>query len=334
MSSPMHPETMTAVEIAEPGGPDVLKPTTRPVPRPGHGQILIKVAAAGVNRPDVIQRQGLYPPPKGASDLPGLEVAGTVVDLGPGAQGFTVGDGVTALLPGGGYADYAVADAAVALPVPAGMTLEEAAALPETVFTVWTNVFERGALKAGERILIHGGTSGIGTTAIQLAASLGARVFATAGSADKVAACETLGAEKGINYRDEDFVDVVKTLTDGEGVDVVLDMVGGSYVERNLRALRMDGRLVMIAFLEGPQVDLNLLPIMLKRLTVTGSTLRPRSVMEKAALADAVRAHVWPLIEGGQVKPILDSRFALKDAAAAHERMESSGHIGKILLIP
>ncbi|MGF1455915.1 MAG: NAD(P)H-quinone oxidoreductase [Alphaproteobacteria bacterium] len=334
MSSPMHPETMTAVEITEPGGPQVLKPTTRPVPEPQHGQILIKVAAAGVNRPDVVQREGLYPPPKGASDLPGLEVAGTVVDLGPGVQTYTVGDGVAALLPGGGYAEYVVADAAVALPAPEGMTLEEAAALPETVFTVWTNVFERGGLEPGERILIHGGTSGIGTIAIQLASALGARVFATAGSAEKVAACERLGAEKAINYREEDFVQTLSALTDGEGVDVVLDMVGGSYVERNIQCLRMDGRLVQIAFLDGPKVSLNLMPVMLKRLTLTGSTLRSRSVMEKAALAASVRTHVWPLIESGRVKPVLDSRFALAEAAAAHERMESSGHIGKIMLIP
>lgn len=328
----MAPDTMRAVEITEPGGPDVLKPTTRPVPRPGQGEILIKVAAAGVNRPDVVQRQGLYPPPKGASDLPGLEIAGTVADVGNGAEGFAVGDTVTALVPGGGYAEYCLADAAVALPVPQGVSLTEAAGLPETVFTVWTNVFERAGLKGGERILIHGGTSGIGTTAIQLCVAHGARVFATAGSDEKVAACESLGAEKAINYKTQDFAAEIAQLTDGEGVDVILDMVGGPYVERNIQSLRLDGRLVNIAFLQGPKVEINLLPMMLKRLTLTGSTLRPRSVMEKAAIASAVRAQVWPWIETGRFKPVIDSHFPLEEAAKAHERMEGSGHIGKILL--
>ncbi len=331
---PSLPTQMDAVEIREPGGPEVLVPVQRPVPSPGHGQILIKVAAAGVNRPDVIQRTGLYPPPKGASDLPGLEVAGTVVALGTGVASWALGDDVTALLPGGGYAAYAVADADVALPVPKGLSLEEAAALPETVFTVWTNVFERGRLEAGERFLVHGGTSGIGTTAIQLAAARGARVFATAGSPEKVSACEALGAEKAINYREQDFAQAITDLTGGEGVDLILDMVGGPYVEKNIASLRMDGRMVSIAFLQGSKVEINLMPVMLKRLTLTGSTLRPRSVAQKAALAAEVRAHVWPLVEEGRVKPVLDSRFALKEAAEAHRRMEASGHVGKIMLIP
>jgi len=323
---------MTAIEISEPGGPEVLKPVSRPVPTPGHGEVLVKVAAAGVNRPDVVQRLGLYPPPPGASDLPGLEIAGTVVDVGPGVTGLSEGDRVCALVAGGGYAEYCLADAPLVMPVPKGMSLEEAAALPETFFTVWTNVFDRARLKAGETFLIHGGTSGIGTTAIQLAHVFGARVFATAGSAEKCAACERLGAERAINYRDEDFVSIVQKLTEGRGVDVILDMVGGPYVERNIKALAMEGRLVNIAFLQGPKVEINLMPMMLKRLTLTGSTLRPRSLEEKSTIAEALRAKVWPLLDAGRVAPVMDSTFPLREAAAAHARMEEGAHIGKIVL--
>jgi len=326
------PSSMTAIEISEPGGPEVLKPVSRPVPTPGHGEVLVKVAAAGVNRPDVVQRLGLYPPPPGASDLPGLEIAGTVVDVGPGVTGLSEGDRVCALVAGGGYAEYCLADAPLVMPVPKGMSLEEAAALPETFFTVWTNVFDRARLKAGETFLIHGGTSGIGTTAIQLAHVFGARVFATAGSAEKCAACERLGAERAINYRDEDFVSIVQKLTEGRGVDVILDMVGGPYVERNIKALAMEGRLVNIAFLQGPKVEINLMPMMLKRLTLTGSTLRPRSLEEKSTIAEALRAKVWPLLDAGRVAPVMDSTFPLREAAAAHARMEEGAHIGKIVL--
>lgn len=323
---------MTAIAIREPGGPEVLVPQDLPVPYPAHGQILVRVAAAGVNRPDVVQRQGLYPPPPGAPETPGLEVAGHVAEAGPGVDGFAVGDAVTALVAGGGYAEYCVVDAPLALPVPGTLSLEEAAALPETFFTVWTNVFDRARLKAGERFLVHGGSSGIGTTAIQLASRFGARVFATAGTAAKCRVCEALGAERAINYREEDFVEAVKETTGGEGVDVILDMVGGDYVARNIECLRREGRLVNIAFLRGAKVELNLLPVMLKRLTLTGSTLRPRSLEEKTAIAEALREQVWPLLEAGRVKPVMDSRFALEDAAKAHERMESGAHIGKIVL--
>lgn len=326
------PASMTAIEISEPGGPEVLKPVSRPVPTPGHGEVLVKVAAAGVNRPDIVQRQGFYPAPPGASDLPGLEIAGTVVDMGAGVTGLSKGDKVCALVAGGGYAEYCLADAPLVMPVSKGLSLEEAAALPETFFTVWTNVFDRARLQAGETFLIHGGTSGIGTTAIQLAHVFGARVFATAGSAEKCAACERLGAERGINYRDEDFVAVTQKLTEGRGVDVILDMVGGPYVERNIKALAMEGRLVNIAFLQGSKVDVNLLPLMLKRLTLTGSTLRPRSLEEKATIAEALRAKVWPLLDAGRVAPVMDSTFPLVEAAAAHARMEESAHIGKIVL--
>ncbi|MFP4002809.1 MAG: NAD(P)H-quinone oxidoreductase [Alphaproteobacteria bacterium] len=323
---------MTAIAIREPGGPEVLVPAELPVPSPAHGQVLVRVAASGVNRPDVVQRLGLYPPPPGAPDTPGLEVAGEVVKTGPGVDGLSIGDRVTALVAGGGYAEYCVVDAPLALPVPSPLTMEEAAALPETFFTVWTNVFDRARLQAGERFLVHGGSSGIGTTAIQLANVFGARVFATAGSAEKCAACEQLGAERAINYREEDFVEAVKDATNGEGVDVILDMVGGDYVARNIACLRREGRLVNIAFLKGAKVELDLLPVMLKRLTLTGSTLRARALEEKAQIAGALRREVWPLLEAGRVGPVMDSRFPLAEAAAAHARMESGAHTGKIVL--
>ncbi len=323
------PETMRAVEIAEPGGPEVLKPTRRPVPVPGHGQILIAVDHAGVNRPDALQRAGSYAPPPGASDLPGLEAAGTVAAVGPGVTRWREGDGVTALLPGGGYAEFAVTHEAHALPLPQGLDMPAAAALCETLFTVWSNVFRRGGLQAGERFLVHGGSSGIGTTAIQLAHAFGARVFATAGSAEKCAACEKLGAERAINYREEDFVEVLRA---AGGADVILDMVGGEYVARNLKALAEDGRLVQIAFLQGPKVTLNLAPLMMKRQTITGSTLRPQSDLAKARIADELAAEVWPLLDAGRIAPVMDSTFPLDAAAEAHARMEGSGHIGKIVL--
>ena len=325
----MMPETMCAVEISEPGGPEVLKLVERPMPEPGQGQVLLKVVYAGVNRPDALQRAGNYAPPPDASDLPGLEASGEVVAVGPGAEGVAVGDKVCALLPGGGYADYVVTPAAHCLPVPEGMGMKEAACLPETFFTVWSNVFTRGGLKGGERFLVHGGSSGIGTTAIQLAHAFGARVFATAGSAEKCKACIDLGAEGGINYRDEDFVEVLKA--EG-GADLILDMVGGDYIGRNIKALAEDGRLVQIAFLQGPVAELNFAQIMVKRLTVTGSTLRPQSVLAKARIARDLREAVWPLLSAGRIAPVMDSSFALADAAKAHARMESSEHIGKIVL--
>ncbi len=331
MSEPL-PATMTAIEIREPGGPEVLVPTSRPRPDPGPGDVLVKVAAAGVNRPDVLQRLGGYPPPPGASDIPGLEIAGPIVSLGEGVDGWAPGDEVSALVTGGGYAEYCAAPAVQCLPVPEGLGLAEAAAMPETFFTVWSNVFDRGALTAGESFLVHGGSSGIGTTAIQLARAFGARVFATAGSAEKCAACEALGAERAINYREEDFVAVAKEATGGKGLDLILDMVGGDYVQRNIEALAPDGRLVYIAFLGGSKVEVNLLPMMLKRLTLTGSTLRARSPEFKAAIADNLRRKVWPLIEKGEVKPVVAERFPLAEAAAAHGLMESSAHIGKIVL--
>ena len=326
------PETMTAIDISEPGGPEVLVPATRPLPRPGLGEVLIKVAAAGVNRPDVAQRQGGYPPPPGAPDIPGLEVAGEIVGVGVGAGEWQVGMSCCALVAGGGYAEYCAAPAALCLPIPDRLTAVEAAALPETYFTVWTNIFQRGRLVGGESILIHGGSSGIGTTAIQLATQFGARVFATAGTAEKCAACEELGAERAINYRAEDFPEIIADLTAGRGVDVILDMVGGAYFERNIQALALEGRLVIIAFLGGSKTTANFLPLMLKRLTVTGSTLRPRTIEQKAEIAAPLRAKVWPLLESGRVRPIIDSTFPLANAADAHTRMESSGHVGKIVL--
>ena len=326
------PQSMTVIAIQGKGAPDVLVAEQRPVPAPGAGQVLIKVEAAGVNRPDVLQRKGLYPAPKGHSELPGLEVSGTVAATGDGASRFAVGDRVMALLNGGGYAEYALAEEAATLPVPAGLSMIEAAALPETFFTVWHNVFERGALKSGEWFLVHGGTSGIGVTAIQLAAALGARVIATAGSAAKCEACRALGAVRAIDYRHEDFVEVVKAETGGRGVDVILDMVGGDYVDRNIRSLGDDGRLVNIGYQSGSKVTVDMMRVMLKRLTLTGSTLRIRPTEIKGAIARAVETHALPLLADGKVKIVVDSTFPLAQAGAAHERMEGSQHIGKIVL--
>ncbi|MCK0096900.1 NAD(P)H-quinone oxidoreductase [Yoonia sp. F2084L] len=320
---------MKAIEISQPGGPEVLTLTDRPMPEPAHDQVVIKVAYAGVNRPDALQRAGLYNPPKGASDLPGLEAAGEVVSCGAGVAGLKLGDQVCALLPGGGYAEYVATPAAHCLPIPGGLNLKQAACLPETFFTVWSNVFMRGDLKAGQRFLVHGGSSGIGTTAIQLAKAFGARVFATAGSDDKCTACMGLGAEAAFNYREDDFVEKMQALG---GADLILDMVGGPYIQRNLKALADDGKLVQIAFLQGPKVDLNLVQLMTRRLTITGSTLRPQSDLAKARISDDLRKHVWPLITAGKVAPVMDQEFVLEDAAAAHARMESSAHIGKIVL--
>ncbi|MBM3558765.1 MAG: NAD(P)H-quinone oxidoreductase [Alphaproteobacteria bacterium] len=326
------PASMTIVEIAAPGGPEMLRPATRPVPAPGTAELLVKVAAAGVNRPDVAQRKGVYPPPPGASDIPGLEVAGTVVALGAGVTEYAIGDAVCALVSGGGYAEYAVCPVPQTLPVPRGLSLVEAGAVPETFFTVWTNVFDRGRLAAGESFLVHGGSGGIGTTAIQLAAARGARVFATAGNAAKVAACERLGAGRGIDYRREDFVAVVKQATGGTGADVILDMVGGDYLPRNIACLATEGRLLQIAVQGGAKAEINLAQVMMRRLTVTGSTLRPRSVAAKGAIAAALRREVWPLLEAGTVKPVIDRTFALADAAQAHATMEDRRHIGKLVL--
>jgi NADPH2:quinone reductase len=320
---------MRAVEISRPGPPDVLTEVERAVPKPRHGEIALRIAWAGVNRPDVLQRSGRYDPPAGASDLPGLEAAGHVAAIGTGVAEWRVGEAVTALLPGGGYAEYATTPAAHALPVPSGLGLREAACLPETFFTVWSNVFQRGGLAAGERILIHGGTSGIGTTAIQLARAFGARVFATAGSDEKCAACRELGAERAIDYRQEDFVEILRA--EG-GADLILDMVGGTYVARNVRALADDGRLVQIAFLQGTDIAFDMAEVMVRRLTLTGSTLRPQSDGAKARIADALRADVWPLLAAGRIAPVMDRSFPLADAAEAHRRMESSAHVGKIFL--
>ncbi|HEX9586102.1 MAG TPA: NAD(P)H-quinone oxidoreductase [Gammaproteobacteria bacterium] len=331
MTTAVPPE-MIAIEITAPGGPEVLKPVTVATPRPGAEDVLVKVAAAGVNRPDVMQRKGMYPPPPGAPDTPGLEIAGEVVAAGAKAAGLGAGDRVCALVAGGGYAEYCVAPAALCLPWPDGMDAVQAAALPETFFTVWTNVFDRGRLRDGERFLVHGGSSGIGTTAIQLAKAFGATVYATAGSAEKCAACENLGADAAINYRDEDFVERIDKLTDGRGVDLILDMVAGDYLPRNLKCLATEGRLVQIALQNGPKVEMNLLPVMLKRLTITGSTLRPRSVAEKAQIARSLREKVWPLLSAGKVKPVIHETFPLARACDAHVLMESSRHIGKILL--
>ncbi len=322
-------QTMRAVEISEAGGPDVLKPVERPRPTAGQGQVVLKLAYAGVNRPDALQRAGMYAPPPTASDLPGLEGAGEVVDVGPGAEGVSVGDQVCALLPGGGYAEYVATPAAHCLPVPRGMDLKQAACLPETFFTVWSNVFTRGGLQAGERFLVHGGSSGIGTTAIQLASAFGARVFTTAGSVEKCATCLELGAEAAWNYRDEDFVETMKA--EG-GADLILCMVGGPYIARNLNALANDGRLVQIAFLQGPKAEINFAQLMTRRLTMTGSTLRPQSDLAKARIAQDLREAVWPLLDAGRIGPVMDSTFALEDAAMAHALMESSTHVGKIVL--
>jgi NADPH2:quinone reductase len=326
------PETMQVVEITRPGGPEVLKPATRPVPQPRAGEVLIQVAAAGVNRPDCLQRAGAYAPPPGASDLPGLEVAGAVVRVGEGASEWKAGDRVCALTPGGGYAQYCVTPAAHCLPLPRGLDLIQAASLPETFFTVWINVFERARLAPGETLLVQGGASGIGVTAIQMARAFGHRVFATAGSAEKCAACERLGAERAIDYRTQDFVEAVRELTGGKGVDVILDMVGGDYVPRELKCLATDGRLSLIAFLGGTKATLDLSDILFRRLTITGSTLRPRSVEYKAAVAQALRQRVWPLLETGAIRPVIYRTFPLAQAAQAHALMESGAHIGKIVL--
>ncbi len=323
------PHVMQAIEISEPGGPEVLKPVELTVPVPKHGEILIRVAYAGVNRPDALQRAGRYAPPPTASPLPGLEASGWVASVGPGVTKWRPGDKVTALLPGGGYAEYAVTPEDHALPVPEGLGLKEAACLPETCFTVWSNVMLRGGLRAGERFLVHGGSSGIGTTAIQMARALGARVFATAGSAEKCAACEALGAERAINYHDEDFVAVMKA---ERGAHVILDMVGGDYLPRNVKALADEGRLVQIAFLKGSKVELNFSEVMTRRLTITGSTLRPQSDLAKARYARHLAKHVWPMVERGTLRPVIDSEFPLAEAAQAHARIEGSGHIGKIVL--
>ena len=327
------PETMSCVEIAEPGGPEVLQSTTRPVPEPGQGKVLIAVRAAGVNRPDCIQRQGHYAPPPGVTDIPGLEVAGVIAGRGKDVEGWNEGDEVCALVAGGGYAQYVVAPAPQCLTIPGDLGMVEAAALPETCFTVWSNVFERGALKPGETLLIQGGSSGIGVTAIQMAVARGHRVFATAGSAAKVAACEALGAEKAILYREQDFVASVRSLTDGRGVDVILDMVGGDYLPRELACLADDGRIVLIGLLGGSQApSLPLAPILMRRLSITGSTLRPRSPAYKAQVAAALRAEIWPLIEAGRMRPVIQQTFPLSAAAAAHQLMASGTHIGKIIL--
>ncbi|HMD73302.1 MAG TPA: NAD(P)H-quinone oxidoreductase [Steroidobacteraceae bacterium] len=326
------PVEMTVVEIAAPGGPEQLRAAVRPVPHPGDGEVLVRVAAAGVNRPDVMQRQGRYPPPPGASDIPGLEIAGEIVALGAKVSGLSLGEKVTALLPGGGYAAYAVAAAPLCLPIPPGISTVEAAAIPETYFTVWTNLFERGHCAAGETVLIHGGTSGIGTTAIQLATAWGARVFATAGSTDKARACERLGAVRGIDYKTEDFVEVIREQTGGKGADLILDMIGGSYLARNLEAAAVEGRLVVISLIGGARAEINLLTIMSKRLTLTGSTLRARSVAQKAAVAAGVQQNLWPLLASGRVRPVIHATFPLAEAGEAHRLMETSQHIGKIVL--
>jgi putative PIG3 family NAD(P)H quinone oxidoreductase len=323
---------MTVIAITEPGGPLVLKPEKRPLPSPGQGEILIRVRAAGVNRPDVAQRKGTYPPPPGASDLPGLEAAGEVAAIGEGVKRWRVGDPVTALTPGGGYAEFCLVHETNALPLPHGFTFTEAAAIPETFFTVWHNVFQRGGLKEGETLLVHGGSSGIGTAAIQLARQFRAQVLTTAGSAEKCARCEELGAHRAINYREQDFVEAVKTATDGKGADVILDMVGGDYVARNYDAAAMDGRIVQIATLGGATAEANYAKLMVKRLTHTGSTLRPRSVEFKAGLAAELEAKVWPLLTERKVAPVMDMIFPLKEAWRAHERMEEGEHIGKIVL--
>ncbi|HAD27695.1 MAG TPA: NAD(P)H-quinone oxidoreductase [Rhodobacteraceae bacterium] len=324
---------MNVVEISKPGGPEVLVPAVRDVPEVGHGDILIRVTAAGVNRPDALQRAGAYDPPKGASDLPGLECSGTIAAVGAGVTRWNVNDEVCALLPGGGYAEYVTTPADHALPVPKGLDMVQAAALCETYFTVYSNVFMRGDLHAGEVFLVHGGSSGIGTTAIQLAAKAGARVFATAGSAEKCAKCVELGAERAINYREEDFVEVMQAETAGRGIDVILDMVGGNYIPRNVKALAIGGRLVQIAFLGGATAELNFAQVMVKRLTITGSTLRPQSNVAKAAIARSLETKIWPMLADGTIAPVMDSTFPLAEAAMAHAKMETSKHIGKIVLV-
>ena len=326
------PDRMTAIVIKAPGGPEVLEPQEQPVPKPGEAELLVKVAAAGVNRPDVFQRMGNYPPPKGVTDIPGLELAGEVVALGPNTKRYKVGDKVTALVAGGGYAQYCVVPEPQALPVPSGFSMVEAAAMPETFFTVWHNMFERGRLSSGESVLIHGGSSGIGTTAIMLAKAFGAKVFTSAGSQEKCDACRRLGADVAINYKTEDFVAVVKRETGDAGVDVVLDMVGGDYIERNYEASAIEGRICQIAFLGATRATVNFRIMLAKRLTHTGSGLRPRSVADKGKMAKALEEKVWPLLNAGKCKPVIDSTFPFREAAKAHARMETSQHIGKIVL--
>lgn len=329
---PTLPAEMTAIAIKVPGSPEVLLPEKRPLPAPGETEVLVRVRAAGVNRPDVMQRKGQYPPPPGAPDIPGLEIAGEIVAAGDKVTRWKVGDAICALVAGGGYAEYCVTDEATALPVPKGFSFVEAAALPETFMTVWHNVFERGALKSGESFLVHGGSSGIGTTAIMLAKEFGAKVLATAGSPEKCEACKKLGADVAIDYNKEDFVAAAKQATDGKGVNLILDMIGGDYVDRNFEAAAVEGRVVQIATQKGTKVTIDLRRLMLKRLTHTGSTLRARPVADKAAIARALEAKVWPLLEAGKVRPVIDSTFPLTRAADAHARMETSLHIGKIVL--
>jgi len=328
------PAQMTVIGISKPGGPEVLLPETRAVPLPGPGEILVKVAAAGVNRPDVAQRAGAYPPPPGASDLPGLEISGEVVAVGAGTSKHKLGDKVMSLVAGGGYAQYCIAQDAQAISVPAGLSMQEAGAIPETLMTVWHNVFERGALKPGETLLVHGGSSGIGTMAIQLAKALGSKVIVTVGGQDKVDACLKLGADRAINYKTEDFVAEVKTATGGAGANVILDMVGGDYIERDLKAAALEGRIVQIAFLKGAKVEVDLMRLMLRRLTLTGSTLRIQSTEAKARMAKAIEQRIWPLVAAGKLKPVIDSTFPLKEAAKAHRRIDAPDHIGKIVLVP
>ena len=328
------PGPMAGIESTQPGGPEVLTPAKRPVPAPAADEVLIAVRAAGVNRPDCIQREGKYAPPPGVTDIPGLEVAGEIAALGKDVAGWKAGDKVCALVAGGGYAEFVTAPALQCLPIPEGLDMVEAAALPETFFTVWSNVFERAGLKEGETFLVHGGSSGIGTTAIQIAARLGARVITTAGSEEKCRVCVELGAERAVNYKEEDFVEAAKTFTEGKGVDVILDMVGGDYLPRNIKALAPDGRHVSIAFLSGSKAEINFMPVMLKRLTLTGSTLRPQTVERKGEIAQALRERIWPLIAAGEIKPVIHASFPLAEAAEAHELMESSRHIGKIMLVP
>jgi NADPH2:quinone reductase len=327
------PETMTCVEISAPGGPEVLKPATRPVPRPASGEVLVRVAAAGINGPDIYQRKGLYPAPPGVTDIPGLEIAGTVVALGDGVGAWKLGDTLCALTAGGGYAEYCTAHAAHCLPIPKGLDMVQAAALPESFFTVWTNIFERARLADAESLLVHGGGGGIGTTAIQIAGALGHRVFTTEGGADKCATLERLGAERAIDYTAEDFVAVVKDATGGKGVDVILDIVGGDYVARNIACLARDGRLVSIAFRKGSKVEIDLMPVMLRRLTLTGSTLRVQSIERKGAIAAALKERIWPLIETGRIIPVIHARLPLAEAAEGHRIMDAAAHVGKIMLV-
>ncbi len=326
----MIEKNMKCIEVSEPGGPEVLKVVSRPVPSVGQGDVLIKVVLAGVNRPDVLQRQGAYPPPPGASDLLGLEVSGEVVALGDDVEGLHIGDKVCALTNGGGYAQYCVVPAGQCLPIPNGLSVEEAALVPETFFTVWFNLFLQGGLKAGQSLLVHGGTSGIGTTAIQMAGALGATVYTTAGSDEKCAACLKLGAKRAINYKSEDFVEVIKELTDGKGVDMVLDMVGGDYITRNIRCLARKGRLINIAYLQGSKAEVNFMSVMVKQLTLTGSTLRPQSKAIKAQIAQDLKKTVWPLLEEGKIKPVIHQIFEMEEVGEAHRMMESSQHIGKL----